>query len=74
MLKPFKVSAHSVMMNAEMNCALLDDAFETYNRFKDSPHYYEGDIISNYTGEVYAHFSKESDAGGITITEWIATN
>ena len=72
MLKPYKVQAYSELMNAEMNCVSLDQAFEIYEKMMNSPHYHSGDLSDNETGELYAYFTKRVDGNGIMIETWIA--
>lgn len=72
MLKPYKVQAYSELMNAEMNCVTIEQAFTSYEMMKSQPAFHSGDLSDNFTGELYAYFYKEVDGNGVKMTEWVA--
>ena len=72
MFKPYIVTANSPLMEAEMRLPTMDEAFEVYNKFLNSPCYTDGNLYDANTGEVYAYFIKMAEGNGILTTTWTA--
>ena len=72
MFKPYRVKVYSEQMNAEMDCATLDNAFRVYEQMMNSEFYHSGDLIDNNTGELYAYFSIERNDNGVFLETWTA--
>lgn len=73
-MKQFKVEGYSHLMDAEMNCATVEQASDIFEMMMDSDLYYKGHIVDNYTGELYCYFDKEVEGNGMKITYWTAFN
>jgi hypothetical protein len=72
MVKQFKVEGFSRMMDAEMNCATIEQASDIFGMMMESDLYTHGYIADNETGEVYCYFNKEVDGNGIKTEYWTA--
>ena len=53
----------------QLTTSNLTIALTQYNTIKDSCQ--NGNIVDADTGEVYAHFSFDTECGGIRQTEWV---
>ena len=62
--KILKVVGEGMMMDAEVNCATAEDAYEFYNQFIKRGYFPKVYVIDNETGEVYAYYHRELEGGG----------
>ena len=72
MFKLYRVKAYSEMMNAEMDCTTLDNAFVVYQQLMNSGFYHSGDLVDNNTGELYAYFNVARTDDGVFLETWAA--
>ena len=71
-MKKYKVEGFSLAMDVEMNVHTVEEASNLFDTIMDSDIYYEGRIVDNTTGELYCHFTKEKEAGGMLLKYWTA--
>ena len=71
-MKKYKVCGFSDLMDAEMNCHTIEQASDLYEMMMNSDFYYKGHIMDNETGELYCHFSRRVEHGGVTVEYWTA--
>ena len=72
MMKKYKVCGFSALMDAEMNTNDTEQASLLFETMMNSDSYYKGHIVDNYTGEVYCHFHKTVEYGGVKMEYWTA--
>ena len=72
MMKKYKVEGFSNLMDAEMNCVTAEQASNIFEMMMNSDYYYKGHIVDNFTGEVYCHFHRTLEDGGIKMEYWTA--
>ena len=69
-MKRFKVIANSTIMDAEVNVRYEDEAYEMFEKFRNSGTYNRVCIMDNETGELYRTYDISPQAGGVMIQEW----
>ena len=72
MMKKYKVCGFSELMDAEMNTNSVEQASLLFETMMNSDSYYKAYIMDNYTGELYCHFYKTVEGGGIKMEYWTA--
>ena len=72
MMKKYKVCGFSTLMNAEINTNDTEQASDLFETMMNSDCYYRGFVMDNNTGEVYCHFYKTVEGGGIKMEYWTA--
>ncbi len=70
--KPFQVVAHSDNLDSYFFVKSYAEALPIFERLIDSEVYDSVYIASSLTGELYAHYNKESNEYGTKITFWFA--
>ncbi len=70
--KPFQVVAHSDDLDSYFFVKSYDEALPIFERLIDSEVYDDVYIVSSLTGELYAHYIKESNEYDTKITLWFA--
>ena len=70
MEKRFKVVAESTILDAEMNVRTISEAYEVFEKIRDSGSYHRIYIMDNETGELYRTYDISQQTGGVMIQEW----
>ena len=70
--KILKVVGEGMMMDAEVNCATAEDAYEFYNQFINRGYFPKVYVADNETGEVYAYYHRELESCGVKETKWFS--
>ena len=66
----FKVIANSTIMDIEAKVRNEDEAYEMFEKLRNSGTYHRVCIIDNETGELYRTYDISQQAGGVMIQEW----
>ena len=69
-MKKYRVVAISPIMDMEMNTISPYEAIELYDQLKSKGFYNKVYVMDNETGELYAHWDRVTEGGGVTTTEW----
>ena len=69
-MKKFKVIANSTIMDIEANVRYEDEAYEMFEKLRNSGTYHRVYIMDNETGELYRTYDISQQAGGVMIQEW----
>ena len=69
-MKKFKVIANSTIMDIEANVRYEGEAYEMFEKLRNSGTYHRVYIMDNETGELYRTYDISPQAGGVMIQEW----
>lgn len=68
----YKVYGLTTNREIDINFRHIEEASDFYYTMLESEEYFRGYVMSNETGEVYAHFEKEICASSVTTTSYCA--